>query len=269
MLYPTPINPTDVRTRYGRLDGTSGGSDDGRPPLVLLHGLTFDRAMWWPTLEELATIDPDRRTLALDLPGHGSSLRSSSYALDDVAALVKEAVDEAGLSAPVVVGHSISGLIATIYGARYPTRGVIAVDQLLSVEPFVTQLQAVEHLVRGDGFDHVWRRFYESMRPDLLPADARELVENTCSPNQEIVVGYWEEVFHHSAAELAERFGADMALVRERDVPYLLVAGSEPGDAYRAWLSSTLPNARIAVLNGTGHFPHLGRPRRFAAWLAS
>ena len=37
----------DFAGRAGVLDGRP----DGRPPLVLLHGLTFDRAMWrrlWP-----------------------------------------------------------------------------------------------------------------------------------------------------------------------------------------------------------------------------
>jgi pimeloyl-ACP methyl ester carboxylesterase len=44
-----------------------------RPPLVLLHGLTFDRSLWRPSLAELRRIDPGRRVLALDLPGHGAS----------------------------------------------------------------------------------------------------------------------------------------------------------------------------------------------------
>jgi hypothetical protein len=30
---------------FGRLAGALSGRPDGRPPLVLLHGLTFDRAM--------------------------------------------------------------------------------------------------------------------------------------------------------------------------------------------------------------------------------
>jgi pimeloyl-ACP methyl ester carboxylesterase len=268
MLYPTPINPARVQSGFGRLAGTSGGIDDGRPPLVLLHGLTFDRTMWWPALEELATIDPDRRTLALDLPGHGASARHSSYGLEEVAALVKEAVDEAGLSAPVVVGHSVSGLIATTYGAHYPASGVVSVDQVLTVEPFATQLHAIEDLVRGDGFSRVWSGFYESMRSDQLPDEARELVAETCRPDQEVVVGYWEDVFRRSVTELRELVGVQVARLRRAEVPYLLVAGTDPGEAYREWLASVLPGARVVVLADTGHFPHLGQPRQFASCLA-
>jgi pimeloyl-ACP methyl ester carboxylesterase len=44
-----------------------------RPPLVLLHGLTFGRSLGRPSLAELRRIDPRRRILTLDLPGHGTS----------------------------------------------------------------------------------------------------------------------------------------------------------------------------------------------------
>ena len=58
---------------FAGLAANKHGSDDGRPPVVLLHGLTFDRSMWRPALDELAGLDPRRRVLALDLPGHGES----------------------------------------------------------------------------------------------------------------------------------------------------------------------------------------------------
>ena len=46
-----------TRTLAGLAADDYGNSDD-RAPLVLLHGLTFDRSMWRPSLAELHGIDP-------------------------------------------------------------------------------------------------------------------------------------------------------------------------------------------------------------------
>lgn len=58
---------------FAGLAGDFDGVVDLRPPLVFLHGMTFDRSTWAPVLNELDRIDPDRRILNLDLPGHGQS----------------------------------------------------------------------------------------------------------------------------------------------------------------------------------------------------
>jgi pimeloyl-ACP methyl ester carboxylesterase len=65
-------------TLFGNLAGDHR-EPDRRPPLVLLHGLTFDRTSWHPARAELATLDPGRQVLALDLPGHGESPAWASY----------------------------------------------------------------------------------------------------------------------------------------------------------------------------------------------
>jgi pimeloyl-ACP methyl ester carboxylesterase len=118
---------TATRTLAG-LAADDYGHPDDRAPLVLLHGLTFDRSLWRPSLAELSRIDPGRRVLALDLPGHGASPGWPSYDVQSLAHGVHRAVDKAGLQSPVVVGHP-RGVIATAYAAQYPTRGIINVDQ--------------------------------------------------------------------------------------------------------------------------------------------
>jgi pimeloyl-ACP methyl ester carboxylesterase len=45
------------------------GSRDDRPPLVLLHGLTFDRSMWRPAVAELELIDGDAARALSTLAG--------------------------------------------------------------------------------------------------------------------------------------------------------------------------------------------------------
>src|SRR5258708_12796074 len=124
-----------IRTLAG-LAADDWGESDARPPLVLLHGLTFDRSMWRPSLDELQRIDPDRRVLALDLPGHGASPGWPSYDVESVASGVHRALEQAQLQSPVVVGHSIAGVIATIYAAHSPTPRVITLPPPPQVRPF-------------------------------------------------------------------------------------------------------------------------------------
>src|ERR1700761_3986021 len=90
-------------------------------PVILLHGLTFNRATWAPVVERLGD---GVRTLAIDLPAHGHS-RGGPRSLWEVAALVHDLADAIGIERPVIVGHSMSSGIASIYGASYPALGVV------------------------------------------------------------------------------------------------------------------------------------------------
>ena len=136
-----PLAPEWRSFGTARLHGWTEGIQDERPPLVLLHGLTFDHRMWLPSLAVLRERDPGRQLLVLDLPGHGGSPMVPIRDLDDVAAAVASAVDEAHLEAPVAVGHSISAVIAGLYAATYPVSGLVDVDQELDTS-FVGILQA-------------------------------------------------------------------------------------------------------------------------------
>jgi len=257
-----------IKTLAG-LAADDWGESDARPPLVLLHGLTFDRSLWRPSLTELRGIDPGRRVLALDLPGHGASQRWPSYDVESVAGGVHRAVEEAQLQPPVVVGHSIGGVIATAYAAHYPTRGVINVDQPLQVAPFAGLVQSLADKLRGPAFPAVWQMFAASMHIERLPAAGQELVRSSSQPRQDLVLGYWREVLDRPARELADLVEVTLAAVRAAGVPYLLVAGDDLESGYRNWLTEMLPHVTVMEWPGSGHFPHIAHPGRFAACLAA
>ncbi|WP_328467816.1 alpha/beta fold hydrolase [Actinoplanes sp. NBC_00393] len=113
-------------------------------PVVLLHGLLYDRTMWWPVAADL---DNACSVLAVDLPGHGQSAPRGDYDLDaltqDLAVLIS------GLDlhrAPVVVGHGESALLANAFADAYATRAVVTLD-----EPVAEPADSVEqHLAAVD-----------------------------------------------------------------------------------------------------------------------
>jgi pimeloyl-ACP methyl ester carboxylesterase len=261
-----------AENRQLRLAGMSAelhGAPDDRPPLVLLHGLTFDRDIWRTTLQELADIDPGRRILLLDLPGHGESPEQLPHSLDHVVGLVRDAVDEAGLAAPVVVGHSMAGGLASVYAANYPSRGVVNVDAAPEIASFARLLQSMDEQIRGPGFPAVWAMMEKSWRTDLLPGESRTLVASNSHAAQDLVVSYWDELLTADPDALQEPVADAMRRIAAAEVGYLLILGADPAAGLVQHLSDVVPQVTVEVWAGTGHFPHLAHPRRFAALLAA
>ena len=255
---------------YAGLAFDEYGCPDARPALVLLHGLTFDRTMWRSTLSALETIQPGRRAIALDLPGHGRSPDAPTYNLTASVERVRAAIVEAGLENPVLVGHSGSASIAAMYAAQFPTNGLVQVEGTADVAPFAALVQSLAPVFRGPGFDAAWSQVAANVfRLDEVSDEVRSFVETTSRPRQEIVLGYWADLFDIPPADLEAWVVRGAAQVRGRGVPVTSVVGHDPSLAETTWLRANLPDARTLVWSGSGHFPHLAHPARFAELLAA
>jgi pimeloyl-ACP methyl ester carboxylesterase len=258
----TDAVPAHDNAYFAGLGGALTGEAADRTPLVFLHGLTFDSRIWDPILEGLRRVDENRQVLTLDLPGHGRSPRQLPHSYRHVTALIHDAVVETGLKAPVLVGHSISGGLASIYAAHYPTSGVVNIDAPPDLAGVATMLQSVADKIRGPEFAQVWGMLQDSFRLDLLPPHARALVETNCNPRQDVAVSYWEELLDTPPNELEAALFTDMRALAAADVPYLLLAGSvlspTADEAMRL-----VPNAQVEVWADAGHFPQFAHPERF------
>ena len=243
-----------VDVRLGQLVADLTGTDDGRPPVVLLHGLTFDRGMWTPIVDALA----GRRALAFDLPGHGDSPPRDSYDPADVADVLHDAITAAGVGAPVLVGHSIGAVLATAYAARHPARAVLNIDQPLLPGPFGDLLRSVEPVLRGPDWLRVWTTLLDGMGLGELSPPLRALLRST--PRQDLLLGYWGEVLEKSSEELRRQRTDELAALRQHGTGYHHASRAPLPPGYVSWLRAVLPSAGTTVLPGSGHFPHLARP---------
>ena len=82
-------------------------SPDGRPRLVLVHGLGSSSAIWRPVLPGLARVAD---TLLVDLPGHGGEPWDGlSLGPAELGAHVGRAMDARGWDRAHLLGHSLGG----------------------------------------------------------------------------------------------------------------------------------------------------------------
>jgi pimeloyl-ACP methyl ester carboxylesterase len=228
-------------------------------PVVLLHGLTFDRRTWRPVVDAL---DGSVHSIAIDLPAHGES-GGAPASLYDVAEQVHEVVASLGVDRPVVVGHSMSAGLAFIYALAHPARGVVVVDSGTHVQPFAELVHRVAPALRGAGFAHAWQPFEQSLGIERVPEPVRSLVYEAHAVRPEVVAGYWEMLLSADPAEFQASIDAQVA---ELDVPCLAVFGRLLTGGERERFDR-MPDLELEEWVGDGHFVHLVDPARFAARL--
>lgn len=233
------------------------------PALVLVHGITERGRMWDPLVPRLAG---GHTVVVVDLPGHGASAPRPPHDVLTMAGAVGEVVDELGIGAPLVVGHSLGGMVVTAFAATRPARGVVNVDQPLAMAEFQAVLATLEPMLRDPAtFQQAIDAVLGPMRGQL---GGRELerVEALRRADQDVVLDIWEPVLRTPLDELD-------ALVRGMGaavgVPYLALHGIDPGDGYAEWLAGVITGAVVEVWPDAGHYPHLVEPERFLARLAA
>ncbi|MEV6875051.1 alpha/beta hydrolase [Amycolatopsis sp. NPDC051128] len=80
--------------------------------MVLLHGGDRDSADWDPVVARLRALGA--RPVTLGLRGHGST-PAAPWTWDSAVADVAAVVSALGLTRPVVAGHSLGGMVATLW----------------------------------------------------------------------------------------------------------------------------------------------------------
>lgn len=228
------------------------------PALVLVHGITECRQVWEPLIAPLAQ---RYRVVALDLRGHGSSAHGDTYDPITMATDVAETLASIDIQAPLIVGHSLGGLIATACAVVARPRAVLNVDQPLRLAAFKDGLAQLEPMLRGDeaSFSAAIDLIFEQM---MGPLDAEQAarVRALRRPDPTVVLGIWGTVFESTPDELD---AAVHTLTQAVAVPYLSLHGTDPGAEYSAWLRGCIPSSTVEVWPEQGHYPHLVQPARF------
>ena len=247
-------------TPDGRFSYREAGDPRG-PALVFLHGIGGQAEIWRPQLEAF----PAWRRIAWDMPGYEGSAPLSDVTIATLAEALERFLAQVGAAQPVLVGHSIGGMIVQEFFARYPEGGRAAV---------LAQTSAAFGQPDGE-----WQREFIAER--FGPLDAGETLASLA---QEFVEGLVGDDPDPEGMVLARRcmaavpedsyrammrallgFDRREALARLR-VPTLLVAGSRDESApasVMARMAGRIPGAEYVCLDGVGHLVGVERPQQF------
>ncbi|GAA2851311.1 acetoin dehydrogenase dihydrolipoyllysine-residue acetyltransferase subunit [Streptosporangium fragile] len=224
-------------------------------PVVLVHGFGGDLNNWLFTIPALAE---RHRVYALDLPGHGGSAKDvEPGGLDALAQTLLGFLAVNGIDRAHLVGHSMGGLVAMAAALRAPRHA--ASLTLIGSAGFGTEMDAAYI----DGFVGAGNR--RELKPVLqrLFADpelvTRQLVDD--------VLRYKRLDGVDAALRLlADRLfpGGAQRHVLIGDVgglglPTLVVWGDRDQVIPPSHAGNAPAGARVSVLEGVGHSPHMER----------
>lgn len=239
----------------------------GNSAVVFVHGWSCDQSFWDAQLDA-STLLAGRRLIALDLPGHGASDKPQArYTMDLFARSIAAVLDDAGVSAAVLVGHSNGVPVARQFYRLFParTRGLVLVDG--SLKPLFDDPARWEAFIapmRGRDYREQAAKFVDGMLQPVADAAEREHIRGVMlATPQHVMVGGLEAV-------------GDPAIWAEDPihVPLLAVMARSPfwTPEYEAFVRRLAPGADYRMMDGVSHFLMMDRPGEFndivSGWLA-
>ena len=237
----------------------------GSTPMIFAHGYGCDQHIWRLVAPAFAN---DYKIVLYDLTGSGRSDlsaygRGKHGTLQGHATDLLEICDALDLSNAVIVGHSVSAMIAVLAANREPER----FSSLVMVGPSPCYLNDGEYTggferadIDGllDFLDTNFLGWSTKMAPAIMgvpeqPDLAEELANSFCRTDPEIAKHFGRVTFlsdHRTDVKALKH--AALVLQCSDDIIAPLAVGE--------WLNRNLERSELVVMKATGHCPHLSAP---------
>jgi 3-oxoadipate enol-lactonase len=256
-----------MKTRDGRF-GYQAAGDPSMPPLVFLHGIGGAARAWRGQLD---FFKHRYRSIAWDMPGYGGSAPLAAVSIGALAKALQDFLQRVGAMKPILVGHSIGGMI---------------VQQVLSKSPCIARAVVLAQTSPAFGKpDGDWQKAFIEARlgpldrgetlASLAPSLVKELAgDNPDIPGMDLARDCMASVPEATyRATMLSMLGFDQRnSLKNIAVPTLLLSGSKDKNApapMMAKMATYIPSAKYVELEGVGHLANLERPGAFNAALDS
>jgi len=254
-----------MKTRDRRFSYEAAG-DPGSPPLVFLHGIGGAARAWRGQLD---FFEDRYRVIAWDMPGYGGSTPLSTVSIAALADAFHDFLQQIGSRKPILVGHSIGGMIV---------QQLLAKDSSIARAVVLAQTSPAFGKADGD-----WQKEFIAARLgpldrgetmiSLAPMLVRELVGDDPDPPgidlaRECMAAVPASTYR---ATMLALLGFDQrSALKNIAVPTLVLSGSKDKNApapMMAKMASYIPSASYVELEGAGHLVNMERPAIFNAAL--
>jgi pimeloyl-ACP methyl ester carboxylesterase len=245
------------------------------PAILLVHGIAGSSAAWravMPTLARRYTV------IAPDLLGHGQSAKpTGDYSLGAYANVLRDLLGVVGVPRATVVGQSFGGGVAMQFCYQNPEwcERLVLVDsgglgrEVSWLLRFMT-FPGSEYLmpiifpsfVRACGNELSRMLFSRGIRMPRIGEMWRSYASLTDSANRQSFIRTIRSVIDPGGQTVS----AMDRLYLTQQVPTMVVWGEQDtiipvSHAYDA--HAAMPNSRLEIIAGSGHFPHVEAPGEF------
>ncbi len=231
--------------------------------MLLLHAGVSDSRSWGPLRERLGG---SCRTIAYDRRGYGDTVATPEPHDPVVDALA--VLDAAGAARATVVGASRGGRLAIDLALLHPAR----VERLVLIGSGVAGAPPMDIAVFADpvrALEEAYVDAEEAGDPDVLNRVEAHAWLDGWSAREYRVRGFTRDLFlamNGLHLQLAGQAGPEIGGVPDAwnrvasiRVPTLVLVGAldDTEIAASQHLGAAIPGARLEILDGTGHLPHL------------
>lgn len=225
-------------------------------PLLFLHGIGGSAASWRWQLDEFSR---SYRAIAWDMPGYGTSDPLTTATIAGFAQALDHFLHEQQIEQPILVGHSIGGMIVQEYLASF--QGKVRAAVLYATSPAFG---------RKDG---EWQQEFIRARlapldedksmAELAPGIVQSLIGSAAKPEgialaTQCMAAVPEATYRAVVRSLLDFDRRDT--LGKIDIPCLLITGAEDTNAPAPMMekmAAKIPGAKFAVLPGLGHLANM------------
>ena len=241
----------------------------GHPPVVILHGLLGSSRNWQTVGRDLSA---QFHVLALDLRNHGGSPHAAEMSYEAMVRDVVAWLEAQGLARVTLMGHSMGGKVAMLLACRHPER----VERLIVVDvapkdyfwaahraefAAMNELDLVHLASRAEAELRFEARVSDWAMRKFLATSLERLPENGQGWRWIVNLPVLTEalsVLEKNPLAAGDRFTG----------PTLFIAGGKSNYVQaedHTVIAKIFPGAKIEVLPGSGHNPHMDAREEFVA----